>query len=219
MRSSSGNASTARITVCSSAGASARVRACRCRAGAGRIRTARRRTRRCRRSAAAGCARRWFLAVFTRDPVQPGVELRVAAEVADRAVGADERLLRHVQHSLQSGDVAPDQRSHAVLVLAHEQVEGGAVADLHARRPDRCRPAGWIRDRPSGRSQGFVAHDHRAGMAQMGTPHRCHGHAAGSGRNRDLTVRNPAGMIKPDFPTDERDDRRTRWTPLPALAG
>src|SRR3546814_21038091 len=49
-----------------------------------------------------------------------------------RAVGADEGVLGHVLALAPGGDVAPDQGRYPVLVLAHQQVERGAVAALHA---------------------------------------------------------------------------------------
>src|SRR3546814_2526638 len=54
------------------------------------------------------------------------------SEIPDRAVGADEGVLGHVLAFAPVGDVAPDQRRDPVLVLAHQQVERGAVAALYA---------------------------------------------------------------------------------------
>src|SRR5690606_21584994 len=78
-----------------------------------------------------------------RDPVQPGVELGVAAEVAERAVGAQEGFLGHVLAFAPVADVAADERDDPVLVLAHQQVERGAVAALHALHQRLVRVA-WI---------------------------------------------------------------------------
>jgi len=41
-------------------------------------------------------------------------------------------------------DVTPDQRHHAMLVLAHQQVEGRAVAALHAPDQLEVQLLGWI---------------------------------------------------------------------------
>ena len=65
------------------------------------------------------------------DPVEPGVELRIAAEVPDRAIRADERVLGDILDFAPVVDVTRDQRLHPMLVLAHQQVEGDAVATLH----------------------------------------------------------------------------------------
>src|SRR5690606_1397847 len=67
------------------------------------------------------------------DPVQPGVELRVAAEAADRAPGAQEGFLGDVLDLAAIGDIARDQPRDPVLVLAHQQVEFGLVAALYPR--------------------------------------------------------------------------------------
>jgi len=64
------------------------------------------------------------------DAVQPGGELSLAAEAAERAVGAQEGLLRHVLRLAPVGDVARDHRQHAVLMAAHERIERRAVALL-----------------------------------------------------------------------------------------
>jgi len=66
------------------------------------------------------------------DPVEPGVELGVAAELRQGAPSADEGLLHHVLGLGLVTDVAPDQGRDAVLVLADEQVEGRAVTGLDA---------------------------------------------------------------------------------------
>ena len=68
-------------------------------------------------------------------PVQPGIELGVATEIPDCAVGAHESVLGHVLTFTPVGDVAPDQRDDAMLVLAHQDFERRALAALHA--PDQ----------------------------------------------------------------------------------
>ena len=88
------------------------------------------------------------------DPIQPGVELAVAAEIADRAVGTDERLLGDV---LAFGVVvheAADDGADPVLVLEYQQIESGLVTTLYTfdqfqvefvlTHPGRCsmRPVG-----------------------------------------------------------------------------
>ena len=70
------------------------------------------------------------------DPVEPGIELRIAAEIPDRAVGANECVLGNVLDLAPVVDVTRDQRGDPVLVLAYQQVEGRTVPALHAR--DQC---------------------------------------------------------------------------------
>ena len=69
------------------------------------------------------------------DPVQPRIELGIAAEIRHRAVGADEGFLGDVLAFAPVVDVAPDQAGDPMLVLAHQGIEGRAVAALHA--PDQ----------------------------------------------------------------------------------
>ncbi|MNV22253.1 hypothetical protein D3C71_1132190 [compost metagenome] len=69
------------------------------------------------------------------DPVQPGIELGIAAETADRAIRADERVLGDILTFTPVGDVAPDQRHDPMLVLAHQDIERRTFAALHA--PDQ----------------------------------------------------------------------------------
>ena len=69
------------------------------------------------------------------DPVQPRIELRIATEVAQRPVRAQEGFLRDVLALAPVGDVAADQADDPMLVLAHQQVERRTVAALHA--PDQ----------------------------------------------------------------------------------
>jgi len=65
-----------------------------------------------------------------RDAVEPGVELRLAAEARQGAVGADEGVLGHVLHLRRVAHEAADHGRDPVLVLAHQQVEGGLVPFL-----------------------------------------------------------------------------------------
>src|SRR5690606_22234383 len=65
------------------------------------------------------------------DAMQPCVELRVATEAADGAVGADERLLRHVLALRPVGDVAAHEGEDAVMVPANEDIARCAAALVH----------------------------------------------------------------------------------------
>ena len=65
------------------------------------------------------------------DPVQPGIELGVAPETADRAIRADESVLGHVLTFTPVRDVAPDQRDDPMLILAYQDIERPALATLH----------------------------------------------------------------------------------------
>jgi hypothetical protein len=78
------------------------------------------------------------------DPVQPGIKLRVSTETSNRTIGAHESVLGHVLALAPVVHVAADQRQDPVLVLAHQQVECGAVPALYALDQLEIQLDGWI---------------------------------------------------------------------------
>jgi hypothetical protein len=69
-----------------------------------------------------------LLGGIDRDPVEPGVELGLAAELVQRPVGPDEGFLRDVLDQVDIAHHAADQALDAALVLDDQQLEGLLVA-------------------------------------------------------------------------------------------
>src|SRR4030095_2383202 len=67
-----------------------------------------------------------------QDPVEPGRELRPAAEAPGRLEEADERLLRDVPGVLAVAQDGPGEAVRPLLVARHEEVERRLVPPGHA---------------------------------------------------------------------------------------
>src|SRR6185437_8009175 len=64
------------------------------------------------------------------DAVEPSIKGTVAAECGERAVGLDERFLRHVLDLRRVADEPREQPRQLALVLLHQQLERALVAAL-----------------------------------------------------------------------------------------
>jgi hypothetical protein len=67
------------------------------------------------------------------DPIQPGVEARVALELPDVSVDLDETLLHHVEGVLLVAEESIGDRIDFALIALHQDFEGPFVAGLGGR--------------------------------------------------------------------------------------
>ncbi len=84
-------------------------------------------------SACGRAASRPPLGLVHPDPIQPGEELRLGPEAADRTPGAQERLLRDLLGLVGIRREAQDDGAETVGVDAHEPLERRSVTGLRCR--------------------------------------------------------------------------------------
>ena len=114
-----------------------------------------------------------LLGGIDRDPVEPGVELRLAAKLVQGPVGADEGFLGDVFDQVDVPHHAADQPLDAPLVLDDQQFEGLAGRPPPCAAPAAGRPRrAWTGGSRAARGHGgaAAAHGRRRRVAVAGSP-------------------------------------------------
>ncbi len=75
------------------------------------------------------------------DAVEPAAQLAGILQAAERAIGAQERLLHQVARVLDIADEAAQIAEQRRLILPHQHLEGVVVASADARHQARIRIA------------------------------------------------------------------------------